>query len=285
MFFRSRITDGNPFAPQSAFDSASLDSAPVHFAGFDCSASFRSSEAVSSSASTDHLSVGVGAGVDMVVLEASVPMHYDKDVMENRDSNKASVTTSYRAGSVALVRPPELSADAFRILYKQGVDEFKAVYEDYYVGGYQIGGDASALFSTDSSNRSETETKRVQIRVETWLTTHEEQWSMSSTSTEQNAEVRISAYSTIEQLLVAKTVRMGTPSFRAAIDQGRGIHRRAQALEDELAKVLKEVGVGEGKLMTPRQCAQLCIRAVVVELLLVPVECLRQVRYWPIIAL
>lgn len=287
MFFQSAATvkgngDGNPFARQSAFDPDSLSSAPVVFTAYDGSGSFRSSEVMSSSASTDHLSVGVGAGVDLVCLEASVSMHYDRDVMENRDSNKASVTTSYRTGSVSFTRPPELSADAFQVLYGQGVDGFKAVFGDYYVGGYRIGGDASVFFSTDASRRSETETKRVNISVESCFGDYHEEEATSSANTEHRQEVRMSAYSTIEQVLISDTVQMGTTKFQAAIERGKGIHKRAQGLHDCVAKVLNEVGVREGKLLTQRQCAQLCERAVVVELLLMPVECLRQVRYWTI---
>lgn len=287
MFFRSAATaktngGGNPFAPQSAFDPDSLSSAPVVFTEHDASGRFRSSEVISSSASTDHLSVGVGVGVDLVFLEASVSMHYDRDVMENKDSNKVSVTTSYRAGSVAFAHPPELSADAFQVLHDQGVDDFKAIFGDYYVGGYQIGGDASVFFSTDTSSRSETEAKRINISVESCFGDYHEDEATNSMSMEQQQEVRVSAYSTIEQVLIADTVQMGTARFQAAIEHGRGIHKRAQGLGDSVANVLKEVSVREGRLLTQRQCAQLCERGVVVELLLVPVECLRQVRYWTV---
>jgi len=286
MFFRSEATatanNANPFAPQSAFDPNSLAATPIVFTVHDGCSSFRSSEVLSSSASADHLSVGVGVGVDLVFLQGSVSVHYDKDVLENRDTNKASVTTSYRAGTVAFVRAPELSADAFRVLHGRGIDEFKAQFGDYYVDGYRIGGDASVLFSTDASARSETETKRVDISVESCFGDQHEQWATSSTNTEQNTEVHVSAYLTTEQVLMAETVRMGTPSFQAAIQKGRSIHKRAQELDDSVAKVLKEIGVRQGKLVTRQQCAQLCERAMVVELLLVPVECLRQVRYWTI---
>ncbi|KPM42481.1 hypothetical protein AK830_g4056 [Neonectria ditissima] len=284
-FFRSAAAangGGNPFAPQSAFDTDSLGSTPVVFTACDGSCSFKSSEVMSSSASTDHFSVGVGVGIDLVCLEASVAMHYDKDVMENRDANKASVTTSYRAGSVAFTRPPQLSEDAFRVLHRQGVDAFKAAFGDYYVGGYRIGGDASVLFSTDASSRTETETSQVSISVESWIDDYHEETYTSSTSAAQQQEVHVSAYSTVEQLLVVETVHMGSPRFQTAVEQGRGIHRRAQGLDDAVAKVLKEVGVDERKPLSQAQCAQLCQRAVVVELLLVPVECLRQVRYWTI---
>jgi len=228
----------------------------------------------------DHLSVSMGASIDMLCLEASVSVHYDKDVMDNRDSNKASVTTSYRAGSVGYARPPELSEAAFKILTGRGVDAFKSVYGDYYVGGYRIGADASVLFSTDTSSHSEKEKKSVQIKVESWLGDYDESWSTSSASASSNATVRFSAYSTLERLIIAKTVQLGTSEFQAAIQQGREIHKRAQGLEDGVAKVLAEVGVRHGRTVTGRQCSQLCQRGIVIELQLVPIETLRQVRFW-----
>ncbi|KAH0494693.1 hypothetical protein TgHK011_008284 [Trichoderma gracile] len=284
MFFRSAATANgeNPFAMQSAFDTDSLISAPIEFTADDASGSFRSSEVMSSSASTEHLSIGVGVGVDLPFLEASVSVQFDKDVMENRDSNKASVTMSYRAGTVAFVRPPELSANAFDVLRRKGIQGFHTIYGDFYVGGYRIGGDASVLFSTDASSRSETETKRVKIDVESWFGDYHEQSAMSSSRTERSRVVRVSAYSTIEQVLISEAVQMGTPEFQAATVQGRGIYQRARGLDDTVARILKDIGVSKGRLVTREQCAQLCSRAIVVELLLVPVECLRQVRYWTI---
>ncbi|OBS23325.1 hypothetical protein FPOA_03874 [Fusarium poae] len=282
MFFRSSTanTAHNPFATETAFSQESLGSTRIIFTANDGSCSFRSSEAMSSSSSLDHLSVSLGASVDIICLEASVSMHYDKDVMKNKDSNKASVNTSFRAGSVGYERSPELSEAAFKILTRQGIEAFKSVYGDYYVGGYRVGGDAAVLFSTDQSSYSETEKKSLQIKVETWLGDYEESWSTTSINSSSTAVVRVSAFSTLEQQIIAKTVQMGTPEFRAAIQQGRAIHKRAHGLEDEVTKVLNEVGVRHGKIVTPRQCTQLCQRAVVIELQLVPIECLRQVRFW-----
>ncbi|PTB62068.1 hypothetical protein BBK36DRAFT_1130070 [Trichoderma citrinoviride] len=284
MFFRSAATanGANPFPMQSAFDTDSLVSVPIEFTTDDGSGSFRSSEVMSSSASTDHLSIGAGVGVDLLFLSASVSVQFDRDVMENRDSNKASVTTSYRAGTVAFVRPPELSADAFDVLRRKGIDGFHATYGDFYVGGYRIGGDASVLFSTDASSRSETETKRVKIDVESWFGDYHAESVTTSSRTERSIVVRVSAYSTIEQALISEAIQMGTPEFQAAFEKGRGIYQRAWGLDDSVTKVLEEIGVSKGELVTREQCAQLCGRAVVVELLLVPVECLRQVQYWTI---
>lgn len=76
---------------------------------------------------------------------------------------------SYRAGTVFFVRPQGLSADAFGVLHRQGIDAFQAICGDYYVSGYRIEGDTSVLFSTDASCRSESETKRVNIDVESWF--------------------------------------------------------------------------------------------------------------------
>ncbi|KAJ5646744.1 hypothetical protein N7490_003116 [Penicillium lividum] len=288
MFFRSGATaelDGSeyPFASESAFDVESLSSASVRFTTDDDSGRFRSSEAMSSSASMDHLSVSVGAGVDLGFLEASVSVNYDRNVLQNRDSNKASVTTSYRAGTVAFSRPPELSEDAFRILQKEGMEVFKAEFGDYYVGGYRIGGDTSVLFTTDASRRSEVETKRVSISVDSLFGDYHEEDATSLSSSEENFEVHISAYSTLEQLLIMETVQAGTPRFQTVLEQGRGIHRRSQDLRNCVALVLQELGVRSGKRVTPQQCSRLCEHALVVELVLMPVETLRQVRAWSIL--
>lgn len=156
---------------------------------------------MSSPASTDHFSVGASAGVDLSVLQSSVSVHYDKATMENRDSKKASVTTSCRAGTVAFVRPPELSADAFGVLHRQSIDAFHAIYGDYYIGGYRIGGDTLVLFSADASSRSESETKRVNIDVESWFGDYHEQSATTSSSME---------HSTVVQLLTRRLSKLSS---------------------------------------------------------------------------
>lgn len=133
-------------------------------------------------------------------------MHYDKGVVEIRDSKKASVTTSCRAGKVAFVRPLELSEGAFGVLNRRGIDAFQAICGDYYVGGYRIEGDTSVLFSIDASSHSESETKKVNIDVEPWFGDCHEQSATTSSSTDHSTVVRISIYSTIEQALASEAV-------------------------------------------------------------------------------
>lgn len=99
------------------------------------------------------------------------------------------------------------------------------------------------------------EAKRVSIDAESWFGDYKEQWSTSSTTTEPQAEVRVTAYSTIEQVLIAETAEMGTPKCQTAIERGRGIYRRAQGLEDSVVKVLKETGVRGRRLVTHQQRA------------------------------
>lgn len=84
--FRSELaTTENPFVVTSAFNAKSLEQAKLFFNAHDGDASYKSSESFSSSSSTDHLSVSVGAGISCPVLSASVSCQYDRDTMENND--------------------------------------------------------------------------------------------------------------------------------------------------------------------------------------------------------
>lgn len=148
---------------------------------------------------------------------------------------------------------------------------------DYYAGGYRIGGDTLVLLSTDPSSRSGSETKRINIDVESHFGDCHEQPTTMSSSTKHSAVVCVSAYSTIEQALVLQAIQTGAPEFQAGNSRWQGIYQRARGLDDSIAKLLKEIGVRKGRLVAREQCAQLCECAVVIELLLV--ESLRQGRY------
>ncbi|PTD06152.1 hypothetical protein FCULG_00012295 [Fusarium culmorum] len=271
----------DPFSRDSAFDTESLRRSYINFEPFDGDASYKSSESTSSSTSADHLSVGVGVGISCFVVSASVSCQYDRHVMENKDASKTSVMTTYRAGSVTFTRPPKLSEGALQTLkYNGGLTAFKERWGDYYVAGYRVGGDAGVMMSLGSSSRTVSESITICIKVEILFFSFEDSWSKSWSSAESDLRVTLSCFSTVEQAKIQEQRQMGDPKLYSFIQEARGIHNRAQSLVDTIQWKLDQLGVSQDKHVTTEQCVGLCQSGVVVELLLFPVESLRELQYW-----
>ncbi|CAF3506599.1 unnamed protein product [Fusarium graminearum] len=264
----------DPFSRESAFDVESLRKSHINFEPFDGDASYKSSESTSSSTSADHLSVGVGVGISCFVVSASVSWFLHQ-------ASKTSVMTTYRAGSVTFTRPPKLSEGALQTLkYNGGLTAFKERWGDYYVAGYRIGGDAGVMMSLGSSSKTVSESITICIKVEILFFSFEDSWSKSWSSAESDLRVTLSCFSTVEQAKIQEQRQMGDPKLYSFIQEARGIHNRAQGLVDTIQRKLDHLGISKDKHVTTEQCVGLCQSGVVVELLLFPVESLRELQYW-----
>ncbi|KAF4459910.1 hypothetical protein FALBO_13326 [Fusarium albosuccineum] len=283
-FFSSETASAtkiDPFAKGSAFDNDSLQKTHIVFNPYDGDASFKSCESTSSSTSTDHLSVGIGVGISCFVVSASVSCQYDRHVMENNDSSKTSIMTTYRAGTVTLARPPKLSQVALQTLkYNGGLVAFKKRWGDYYVAGYRIGGDSGVMMSIGSHRKNTSESVTISIKVKVLFFTIQDSWSKSWSQAEADLRVTLSCFSTVEGAFVQENVQLGNPKLPGILQQARSIHQRAQGLTDTIQRKLDQIGVSNDKSVTIEQCAGLCKSGVVVELLLYPVENLRELQYW-----
>ncbi|KAH7236518.1 hypothetical protein BKA59DRAFT_406096 [Fusarium tricinctum] len=264
----------DPFSRDSAFDAESLRRSRINFEPFDGDASYKSSESTSSASSADHLSVGVGVGISCFVVSASVSCLLYQ-------SSKTSVMTTYRAGSITFSYPPKLSEAALQTLkYNGGLSAFKAKWGDYYVAGYRIGGDAGVMMSLGSSSKTVSESVTVCIKVEVLFFSFEDSWSKSFSSAESDLRVTLSCFSTVEQAKIQEQRQLGDPKLFSFIEEARGIHNRAQGLVDTIQRKLDHLGVSRAQHVTAEQCVGLCQSGVVVELLLFPVENLRELQYW-----
>lgn len=189
--------------------------------------------------------------------------------------------TSYRAGSVTFLRPPKLSVHALILLkYDGGLAAFKQRYGDYYVAGYRIGGDAGVMLSQSSSRKTESESNSVSLKVEVLFADYEENWSTSSYSEQSDIQVNVSGFSTLEKVFMREAARKGDPRLQEVLQKARGLHNRAQGLDDSIEKVLNGLKISHMDVLTVEQCEALCQSGAVVELLLVPVETLRELQYW-----
>lgn len=120
----------------------------LHFE-YGTTSSFKKVKTSKESETGDHLSLGFGIGVGLPFLaSASVKGTYDNHIQENKDSDKISLTSTCRAGTIEFQRQPRLTPEAIiEIKYGDGYEGFCRRYGDYYLAGYRLGGDTGILLS------------------------------------------------------------------------------------------------------------------------------------------
>ncbi|CAD6886563.1 unnamed protein product [Tilletia controversa] len=276
------------------------------------SGSCKSTKTQSTVAKEDHESYGFTATLNLGFCSVSGSLKYDRHLSQNNDDIKTSVRASYRCGTVLLRQPPELSQEAqIELKYGGGIDAFEQKYGDYYLFGYNLGGDNSMMVSTNSMSMSLAERKTLSIKLETFLFDIEFTQHFDSAESSASASLRVTGYDTLTASILddekswaasstAEFDRMQRETARMR-NLGSMLPTRVEQKAAELGLLLGPAGMVQQRLKsdlakrnnTPfapmaalektvdkELCDRLIKSCLVVELVLMPVRSLRQVRYW-----
>ncbi|RPA86776.1 hypothetical protein BJ508DRAFT_357872 [Ascobolus immersus RN42] len=272
----------DPFPPNSSlFAAESLQNVPIRFETSGNVASYRSTESISSSSSSEHLSVGFAVSVGCSCLGGSVSGQYDKLVLENHDGSKTSIQASYRSGTVHFSNPPKLSNEALITLkYEGGLEALKKRYGDYYVAGFNIGADAGVMLSKSTESRLAEERLELEIKIKILFATIRKRTTDTSWSFSSDAKITLAGFYTLESLLLDQKVVGGGEAFFDMVEKAISVIERMDDVPAEVEKILENLGVRRGVDVTHEMCEELCLSGVVAELILLPVETLREVQIW-----
>lgn len=190
---------------------------------------------------------------------------------------------------------PDLTDEAIITLkYDQGgISTFEQVYGDYYVLGYNLGGDHAMTVSTSSRSDERTEVRTLTAKAEAFLLNVDYTTQTSSSSSSGNADLRVVGYDTLSG---SNMDRLTTWASSATLDFNRVQmetsdlltmgDRLATRVEECLCRVLG-LPTGESTSRGPVQtridrstCKSLIESGLVVELVLLPVRQLRDVQAW-----
>lgn len=268
------------------------------------SGSFKSTKTEGSIVKENHETYGFVATVDLGWIKASAGLEYDKNLARNNDELKVSLRASYRCGSILIRQTPSLTPDAARILkYEDGIEQFERKYGDYYVSGYNLGADNSILVSTDSSLVTEKEKKTVSASADSFL--FDVHWSKTWDSQSSIGSARLSSigYDSLEGKFINESTTWGDANvqhFKEVQKKTQEMISLAYALPSRVEAEAKKQGLLIG-LESLRQNVRLdridnadpfeqeissevyerLIRSnLAVEMVLMPIKTLRDVKYW-----
>ncbi|KAL9933593.1 hypothetical protein V8E36_007769 [Tilletia maclaganii] len=274
--------------------------------------SFKSTTTESTTNKQNHESYGFTATVDLGFAKASAGLQYDRHLSRNNDDIKTSFRASYRCGTVLMRTPPELSEEAKLILkYNGRIEAFEQKYGDYYVFGYNLGADNSMMVSTNSQSMSLNERKTLRVKVETFFFDINFTQHFDSAEASASASLRVSGYDTLahsnmdreQKWAMSSTTEFAKVQAEMADMRNLGamLPSRVEQKSAELGLLIGTKGAVEDRLkadlakknntpyaplaslekaITPELCDKLIKSCLVVELVLMPVRSLRQVRYW-----
>ncbi|KAJ5646644.1 hypothetical protein N7490_003016 [Penicillium lividum] len=221
--------------------------------------------------SSDHLSASLGITVGYPFLSANVTGQYDSNVNETKNAFQSSRNASFRLGRVILDRPPDFSLEASTTLTQpNGDSRFRERYGDYYIYGYELGADAAACISAESSTYSSKESLNITVTVKVLFV------SASVSHKETFEEFKSSASFTFSGFNTLHSEVQSHPGISSVADlinlqkQATEHMARVATLDQELQERMISLGLGGGTRLPLSSCGEVCRSGLVVQLLLAP---------------
>ncbi|RFN44899.1 hypothetical protein FIE12Z_10880 [Fusarium flagelliforme] len=255
---------------------------PVLTRDYGTIASFTSTSTSLQCNTRDHLALGFGVGGGIPFLaSASVKGHYDKDVQQNTDSNKASIRASIRSGFVELATQPRLTDKAITVIkFGGGIPSLEARYGDYYVAGYRLGGDTAMLMSSSSYNTKEKEVFGVTVSVEVLFFESSTHWEKDFNLFASGTSLKLQGYDTLSAQNWNES--SSGDSGATLFERSKVIANNTQNLGERLSAILDRMKLQSGAELTMEQCDNLTRSGIVVELVLMPIRTTRHVLEWAV---
>ncbi|KAJ5986738.1 hypothetical protein N7451_011103 [Penicillium sp. IBT 35674x] len=296
-FHSDRQTTMNPWSNETPFVLSEMHMIKKELhAEYGTSSTFKKVTTRKASETGDHLSLGFGVGVGLPFLASvNVKGTYDEHLQENKDSDKISLTSSCRAGTVEFQSQPRLTVEAKReIKYGGGFEGLCQKYGDYYLAGYRLGGDTGLLMSASGRSRTQIEKFDVTATVTVLFLSASKHWEKDFQSFRSGRQVRLIGYDTLDNKNWRNFSAEGDDikemevwaNGGSAVDSNSlladtdAIMTRSENLLERVGMVLKAHGYRNGESLTFVQCEELIQEGIVVELLLHPMSRLRDVIQW-----
>ncbi|KAJ1324609.1 hypothetical protein MN608_10677 [Microdochium nivale] len=246
-----------------------------------CSANFNFVATSRKSETSKHMSLGFGAGLGpCFIASASVRGTYDEHVIQNNDSDKSSTKATLRCGILELGRKPRLCHEALAMLkYGGGYESFTARYGDYYIWGYQLGGDTGIMVSSSAFKKEVIEKYTVTaaakiVGFEVSKTSAKDIHSFGD-----GKRMRLVGYDTLSD--TSWSVKMEAPEDIESLSRQAGqAMLQSQSLMERCLQWLGAHDMHDGENLTDAQCELLAGSGIAVELILLPMSSLRDVARW-----
>lgn len=167
---------------------------------------------------------------------------------------------------------PPLSHDAVLLLCStDGPARFKAIYGDYFVCGYELGGDAGACLSASSRMSSKKTTLELKLTVKVLFVKKSVSKTTETVETSGSSSFAFSGYSTLGSKSVSVSATNPQPGDQHRIQTAAAEYLTMVGdLPSEIRKQMRQLGLVDGQAVPLSSSASICESGLVVQLLLAP---------------
>lgn len=171
-----------------------------------------------------------------------------------------------------------MTADAIKVLkYGGGYPSFCQLYGDYYLTGYRIGGETGILISASSFSSKKVETFGIKVTLEILFFEASKTWTQEFHEFNSGRSLKMLGYDTLEGKNWNSSISgSGVDIFRSEI---LSLVSRSQSILNRVEAALDGLEMFDGTELTNEQCDRLAAAGLVVELLLQPMQSLRDVKH------
>jgi len=177
-------------------------------------------------------------------------------------------------------KAPYLNDDAIILLrFGGGIDAFEKVYGDYYVAGYNIGADTGLMCGESAQANSTVEKLSVKVEVTALLYTDTYTDSKFFSTAGESSSFSLAGFDTLSDLHVLEN-SMGGGGLNSLRQKATSLSAMADQLTSRVQAKLRNFGLYEKQALSFEMCEKICESGLVVELILLPINKLRDVVKW-----
>ncbi|KAJ2993957.1 hypothetical protein NUW58_g1682 [Xylaria curta] len=246
------------FGQGLGFDSDSLQSTPLIFTET-CSGQWNEATVAGSSNSHRDLAADVAGSIGGSVMGGSARGQYSKNSNKDTSLSKASIHASFRCGKITFAH-------------------FPALFGDYFVGGYILGGANSTLASGAGSSQQSSERLDVSYEVHVLFASRSGSINEHSADFLSAGAATLTAFDSLDAYH-AHVEASEYETYRAAIQSSHDNRQRCVALPARVRAKLNALNLGSSGAQLPwERSGELCASGLVLELLMLPWAGLRDYR-------
>lgn len=172
---------------------------------------------------------------------------------------------------MVLEQTPRLSSGASKLLHVSGPEQFRKIYGDFYVCGYELGADAGASLVADNRSSTIAETLTLTLTIKVLFFEESVSTSTTTTSATSSASMIFNGYSTLDHNSQSFTTSSLSSGDQTKLrDVASAYLRKVSSLDHRARQELKRLGLKDGKAVSLSACSRICESGLVVELLLAP---------------
>ncbi|XP_014562072.1 hypothetical protein COCVIDRAFT_22036 [Bipolaris victoriae FI3] len=190
---------------------------------------------------------------------------YDKSVSDNLAGTRVSKNISIRAGHIRFKADPGLTPYARNVLCKSE-KEFRSIFGDYYVAGYQIGAEVGGCVTITQSDQSEEKLVQVQATAKVLWMKKTISTTTSSKEVSSDHSISINGYDTLRQ----RTEEVKGTNLEEIHQMSKACMDRIGNLQATVEQTILDLGLGTDAGVSVKDCARLCESGLVVQLILAP---------------